>query len=172
MLTKIDICSMALLKLGERPINALTDDTAAANLSRTLFGPIMDGLIASHPWRFACRQIDLVRNDGGYFVLPNNVLRVVRCRGRVVGNRIYAPGKTNRILAITRTPVECFPGYFVDLAATKLALEFCIPLTGDQNVFRMLATLYESELKTARFIDSTTTPCEEIDSFSLVNIRF
>ena len=55
MLTKIDLCSMALLKLGEAPIQSLTDDTAAARLSRTLFDPVIDALLASHVWRFACR---------------------------------------------------------------------------------------------------------------------
>ena len=30
MLTKIDLCCMALLKLGEEPIQSLTDDSAAA----------------------------------------------------------------------------------------------------------------------------------------------
>ena len=59
MLTKIDLCSMALLKLGERPIQSLTDDSAAAQLARTLFDPVMDALIASHPWRFAMRTYEL-----------------------------------------------------------------------------------------------------------------
>ena len=49
MLTKIDLCSMALLKLGEKSIQSLLDDTPAAQLSRTLFDPVVDTLLSSHP---------------------------------------------------------------------------------------------------------------------------
>ena len=47
MLTKIDLCSMALLKIGEQPIQSLMDDTASAKLCRTLFDTITDTLLAA-----------------------------------------------------------------------------------------------------------------------------
>ena len=59
MLTKIDLCSMALLKLGESPIQSLVDDSASAKLARTLFNPVIDALLALHPWRFATQEIAL-----------------------------------------------------------------------------------------------------------------
>ena len=67
MLTKIDLCSMALLKLGETPIQSLTDDSASAKLSRTLFDPVMDTLIASHPWRFAISELNLTKTQTQIF---------------------------------------------------------------------------------------------------------
>jgi hypothetical protein len=76
------------------------------------------------------------------------------------------------MLAVTRTETDKFPSYFVSLAATKLALEFCIPLTGNQQTLRMLISLYESEFQTAKFIDSTTDTNCGIDNFSLINARF
>jgi hypothetical protein len=65
-----------------------------------------------------------------------------------------------------------FPSYFVSLAATRLAMEFCVPLLGDQSVFRTLVALYESELQTAKFIDSTTSINPAIENFSLLDTRF
>ena len=65
-----------------------------------------------------------------------------------------------------------FPSYFASLVATKLAVEFCIPITSDQSVFRTMVALYESELQTAKFIDSTTSINTEIEEFSLINVRF
>ena len=41
MFTKIDLCSMALLKIGEKPIQSWREDSAAAQLARTLFDPIV-----------------------------------------------------------------------------------------------------------------------------------
>ena len=172
MLTTIDLCSMALLKLGERPIQSLSDDTTTSQLARMLFDPVIDSLIAIHPWRFATRQIELTAASDGNFIIPSDVLRVLKTTGQVVGNQIIASSEKLNILATVRVPVEKFPSYFASVAATKLAMEFCIPLSGDQTVFRMLVALYESELQSAKFIDSTTSASADIDKFSLINTRF
>ena len=172
MLTKIDLCSMALLKLGESPIQSLLDDTAAAKLSRTLFEPVVDALLTMHPWRFASQEIKLVKNASGNFLIPSDVLRVLKTNGRVIGDKIYSDSDNISVIAITKTAPEKFPSYFASLAATRLAMEFCVPLLGDQTVFRMLVALYESELQTAKFIDSTTSVCDSVSDFSLISSRF
>ncbi len=172
MLTKVDLCSMALLKLGERPIQSLADDSTASQLARTLFDPVMDALIASHPWRFATRTYELTETTDSEFIIPADVLRVIKAPGKIFNGRISAPGEKISIVAMVRVSPEAYPCYFVSLAATKLAMEFCVPMTGDQSVFRMLAALYETEYQSAKFIDSTTTTAANIDNFSLINARF
>jgi len=172
MLTKIDLCSMALLKLGEQPVQSLSDDSAASRLARTLFDPVVDALIAAYPWRFATKSFDLVKNADDDFLIPAECIRVLKCDGQIIGNRVLAKSDKARILALVRVAPENFPSYFVSLVATKLAMEFCIPLTGDQTVFRMLAALYETEMQSAKFIDSTMSASADIGSFSLINTRF
>ena len=76
------------------------------------------------------------------------------------------------VVAIRRVSPDVFPSYFASLVATKLAAEFCIPLTSDQTVFRTLVALYETELQTAKFIDSTTSINPAIENFSLLDSRF
>ena len=172
MLTKIDLCSMALLKIGEQPIQSLIDDSAASKLARTLFDTVIDALLSIYPWRFATQEITLVKNADGEFLIPSNVLRVLKSGGRIVGDKIMSDSDTVSVDVIVRVAPEKFPSYFISLAATRLAMEFCIPLMGDQTVFRMLVALYESELQNAKFIDSTTTPVDNISDFSLINSRF
>lgn len=173
MQTKLDLCTMALLKLGEQPIQSLNQDTPAAQLARTLFDSTMDTLLASHPWRFATRRIKLKKNTDGNFLIPSECLRVLRCDGEIFGNHIAASGDTMTITATVRVSPEKFPGYFASVAATKLAMEFCIPLMGDKNVFSMLAALYETELQSAKFIDSAASNAHSsINKFSLINARF
>ena len=172
MFTKIDLCSMALLKLGEKPIQALTEDSVAAQLSRNLFDSVVDTLLSLFPWRFATQNITLTRNSDGDFVIPNNVLRVIKSEGKISGNKIITASDTLEIVAIVRVDTEKFPSYFATLVATKLAVEFCIPLIGDANVFKMMTALYESEFQSAKFIDSTTSNQSNIDDFSLINSRF
>ena len=172
MLTKIDLCSMALLKLGENPIQSLSEDTTAAKLGRTLIDFVIDTLLAMHPWRFACREYTLVRNEDGDFVIPTDILRIVKANARVMDNKILSEAPSVEITAIRRMSPDAFPSYFASLVATKLAVEFCIPLTSDQTVFRTMVALYESELQTAKFIDSTTSINSAIENFSLLDIRF
>ena len=172
MFTKIDLCSMALLKLGEKPIKSLVEDSAAAGLARTLFDPITDTLIASHPWRFATRTYELTKTADDDFIIPSDVLRILQCPGKIENGRIIAPADKIKIVALARVSPESYPSYFVSLVATKLAMDFCVPMTGDHAVFRMLAALYESEFGSAKFIDSTTTTAANIENFSLIDARF
>ena len=172
MFTKIDLCTMALLKLGEKPIQSLTDDGAAAQLARTLFDATIDTLLSVHPWRFATRVIDLVKNEEGNFLVPADVLRVLRCPGELRGNRIYAASDTVSIDALVRVTPESFPGYFTSLAAAKLAVEFCMPLTGDGAMLRTMVAIYESELQAAKYMDSASSPSRGVAHFSLIDARF
>ena len=172
MFTKIDLCSMALLKLGEKPIQSWREDSAAAQLARTLFEPTLDTLLSLFPWRFATKPLVLNKTQDDDFLIPSEVLRILKCNGQIVGDRIKASDNTITILAVVKTEPEMFPGYFATLLATKLAVEFCIPLIGDASVFKMMTALYESEYQSAKFIDSTTSKQSNIGNFSLIDSRF
>ena len=172
MFTKIDICSMALLKLGEKPIQSWREDSASAQLSRTLFEPTVDTLLSLFPWRFATKTLVLNKTSDNDFLIPSEVLRILKCNGQITGNKIKAAEDIITIQAVVKTEPEMFPGYFATLLATKLAVEFCIPLIGDASVFRMMTALYESEYQSAKFIDSTTSKQSNIGNFSLIDSRF
>ena len=161
-----------MLKLGEKPIQSLSEDTAVAKLGRTFIDVVIDTLLSIYPWRFACRKYELIANGDGDFDIPSDVLRIVKNNGRVLEEKIIASDNKITIVAVVRVPPEKFPSYFASLVATKLAMEFCMPLTSDQTVFRTLAALYETELQTAKFIDSTTSVNSQIEKFSLIDIRF
>lgn len=163
---------MALLKLGENPIQSLSDDTAAAKLGRTLADFVIDTLLAMHPWRFACRTYTLARDENGNFNIPSDVLRIVKTNGHVMEDKIVSDTDTLVITAIVRVSTDQFPSYFASLVATKLAAEFCMPLISDQTVFRTMVALYETELQTAKFVDSTTSVNQSIENFSLIDSRF
>lgn len=172
MTSKIDICSMALLKLGEKPIVSFSDDCASAQLARTLYDSVSDTLISLYPWRFATQKITLVKNSDNNFLIPSNVVRVLKSCGEIIGDRIFADGDTIEIVGLVKTMPEKYPTYFISLLSTRLAMEFCIPLTGDNTMFRTLVALYETELQNAKFIDSTTSKTTTVNDFSLVSVRF
>lgn len=172
MFTKIDLCSMALLKLGEKPIQSWREDSASAQLARTLYDPVVNTLLSIFPWSFAVENISLNKDIDGNFIIPNNVLRVLNCPEIVQGNKIKSSAENLEIEAIIKKDADVFPDYFATLVATKLAVEFCIPLIGDTNVFRMMTELYDNEYSTAKFIDSAISIRSNLKAFSLVNSRF
>ncbi|MCL1785576.1 MAG: hypothetical protein FWG39_00290 [Alphaproteobacteria bacterium] len=175
MLTKIDICSMALLKIGEKPIQSFNEDTAAAQLARTLFEAVSDALIAGHPWRFASRTFDLTKTESGDFLVPAEILRVISCSAQkyeIKQNRIKSSADKISITAIVRTDVENYPAFFTSCLATRLAMEFCMPLSDNQNAFNTLAALFDSELRAAKFIDSTMSSGTGVQNFSLISARY
>jgi len=172
MLTKLDLCSMALLKLGEKPLTSLNADSASAQLARTLYDITIEALLSGHPWRFATQALSIEKNQDNEFIVPENVLRVLRCSEQLLGNQIFSNADSVKMLAVVRIDAENFPSYFVSLAATKLAMEFCIPLTGNQQNLRTLISLYESEFQNAKFIDSTTDVNPGIAQFALIDARF
>jgi len=175
MLTKIDICSMALLKIGEKPIQSFNEDTAAAQLARTVFDNTTDMLLSQHSWRFAQKKFELSKTSDGDFLLPTEILRVLNCSAQtysIAGNRINAAANKITLHAIVRIGAENWPGYFSSVAATRMAMEFCIPLTDNQNTFNTLAALFDSEMRAAKFIDSTISSTHDIADFSLVSARF
>ena len=175
MLTKIDLCSLALLKLGEKPIQSFTEDTTNAQLARTFYEPVIDSLLSSHPWRFAIKNYSLTKTLQDNFLIPVDVLRILGTSANtysVIGDRIHAAANKLEITAIARCDSSKFPSHFVTVASTKLAMEFCIPMSENQNMYRTLSAALDSEMHLAKFIDSTSDTNDKIASFSLLSSRF
>lgn len=172
MLTKVDLCSMALLKIGEQPIQSLNENTTNAKLGRMLIDSITDVLLCAYPWRFATKTYTLTKNSDGDFIIPGDILRIIKTKGTIQGKKILADSENITVQAVVRVQPSDYPTFFASLVATRLAMEFCMPLLSDQTLFRTLASLYETELQNAKFIDSTMSAQNNIESFNLINTRF
>ena len=69
------------------------------------------------------------------------------------------------------SPEAELPAFFVPLLVTRLAAEFCIPLTEGSSRAMDLYRLAEAELRTARLIDSQQTTPQAFDDFTLIEAR-
>ena len=54
----VDICNLALHKIGHDSIDALTDENDAARHCNALYAVERDMMLAAHPWSFALRRIE------------------------------------------------------------------------------------------------------------------
>jgi len=186
-LTDVEICSIALVKIGADAISSFDDESVEADIGRRLYEVTVRALITAHPWHFSIAETELQRLNepplAGYsyvFALPDDVLRVVsagaigRGRGldyRVASDRLYTKSQ-KVVLSYQRRPsTEAFPAFFAQALIAKLAAELCLPLTEGTSRAEALQRLAASELKIARLIDSQQDTPSAVEDFTLIAAR-
>ncbi len=186
-LTSLALCSRALLKLGANTIASFSDGTAEAEISANLFPSIRDAMLSAHPWSFATRQTRLARlaaapvaDFSRAYQLPADFLRALsagadeRGRGldfRIIGKTLHANSGTLVLTHIYR-PVETdYPPFFDQALITRLAAEFCIPLTESAQRAEYLSAASQEEFARARIIDSQQETPGRVEDFTLIDVR-
>lgn len=186
-LSDVEICSVALVKIGAAGIASFDDDTVEAEVAGRLYEVTVRGLIASHPWHFTLAESDLAPLDeprqagfSNVFQLPAAQLRLIsagasyRARGidyRVAGDRLYCNSE-RVVLSYQRRPeTSTFPAFFVQAVIARLAAEFCLPLTEGTSRADALFKLAAAELKMARLIDSQQATPRAVEDFTLIAAR-
>ncbi len=83
--TDIKICSDALLMLGANPISSFTEGTDEANICDRLYPDIKIKTLASYPWSFSFKKVQLARlittptNEYKYeYQMPSDMVGVPR----------------------------------------------------------------------------------------------
>jgi hypothetical protein len=186
-LSAVELSAAALLKIGAQPISSFEDGTAEAECARRRYPITRDALLSAHPWSFARAQARLapeteapIADHARGFPLPPDHLRTISVgagdRGRglayqVQGTRVLCDAD-EIVLSYQRRPDEGeFPAFFVSLLVTRLAAEFCVPLTEGSSRAADLFRLAEAELRTARLVDSQQATPQRVDAFTLIEAR-
>lgn len=186
-LSPVALSIRALLKVGAAPIVDFEDGTVEAELARNLYPLIRDALLSSHPWNFATAQSRLPRlplppraDHACAFRLPADFLRALslggegRGRGlvyRIVEDCLHCDHEAVTLTYIFRPPEIAFPPFFDYLLVTRLAAEFCLPMTESTSRSEALFAAAEGELRRARLIDAQQDTPAGIEDFTLVGVR-
>jgi hypothetical protein len=174
-MTQLDICNLALLKIGEKPLENFDGTNAPTTLANSLFEPTLNSLLISHNWKFATTEFNLTSNTGE-FEIPINILRILSIQNianyEIVGNIIKCAATEITINAITKQNADNLPDFFITPLSLKLAMEFCLPLSDNTGLYKILGDNFASELKTAKFNDSSNAPSNTNINFPLINERF
>ena len=187
-LTDIGLCARALIRIGAHPITSFTDGTAAAEIAGALYPSSRDALLSSYNWGFATAQATLTRleveplADYKYaYALPNDFLCAISAgqgaRGRGLNFRIARgtlhTDATSVVLTYVFRPEEGeFPPYFDTALISRLAAEFCIPLTENTSRAEALTRMAEADYARARQIDAQQDTPNRIERFPLTATRF
>ncbi len=167
MSSEVEICNRALVKLGEKTILSLEDDSKPARTMNLLYVPTRDYVLRSHPWNFAIKRVELARNsadpvyDYAYsYKLPSDCLRVIipnreQWEYAIEGNNLvsdYPDALLKYVAQITDT--NLFDVSFEEALACKLAAESAVTLTDNDARHKAMVQLYALAITQARTDDA------------------
>ncbi len=169
--SEVHLVNMALIRLGQRRITDLTENTSRAILANELYPGVRDEVLTDHPWNSAVKRVSLPKlaaaPEWGFdaaFQLPGDWLALHKLeledtRWRIERRTILADTDPLNVAYIFRlTDVGAMDELLKQAISSKLALELSLPLTGDVSKQNAMAQLYTEALGRARFKDSQQAP--------------
>ncbi len=165
MSTKLEIYNLAILILGEIPIDSLNNTGKACQLLNAVYDTVRRSLLRDHPWNFALKRVNLSSSgytpDWGYsnqFNLPSDCLRLIDVEStdsyRIEGQVILANDTSINILYIYENTNESqYDTKFVELLAHALAAKICFNITANATREKELTLVYREMLAAAKTID-------------------
>ncbi len=167
VLSVLDICNLALTKLGESPIESLNPNgTPPARLCYMHYHPTRREVLVANRWAFATTVVTLnaAQQDSSGILslshtLPPDCLRVLEVNSpgwTLRGRCIFCPASSIRLRYIADVEdTSLFTPLFTEALATRLACKLCIPLTGSTTARQMLTDEYNRiTLPTAAHFDA------------------
>ena len=151
-LLALDICNLALAKLGESPLAGIDPNgTPAARMCYMHYHPVRREILCANRWSFATRMTELLAAEENTehmkaHTLPDDCLRVLEVnspRWTLRGRSIYCPARRIRLLYIAdEEDTTLFEPLFIEAFATRLACKLCIPLTSSTTAREALTQEY------------------------------
>lgn len=155
-LTPLDICNLALSRLGESPVTELNaNGSLPSRLCYMHYHPVRREVLCAHRWSFAtvrttlCSAEDTPAPEHTHQLrhsLPQDCLRVLGVNARswtLRGRAVYAPVKEIKLLYIADVEdTALFEPLFVDALVLRLAWKLCIPLINSTTARQALGEEY------------------------------
>ena len=155
-LTPLDICNLALSRLGESPIPALdSNGSLPSRMCYMHYHPVRREVLCANRWSFATvtttlQSAEESSGDDTHQLrhsLPTDCLRVLGVKSRswtLRGRAVYCPASTIRLLYIADVEdTSLFEPLFVEALVLRLAWKLCIPLINSTTARQALGEEYQ-----------------------------
>lgn len=153
MASKFDICSSALMELGEDTISSFTASTAPSKICGQLYPEYIKYLLSLHPWKFTLKKVQLARlstaptNEWTYaYQLPSDLLLMralynssdtsilPQTNYEIFQDEVYTD-ETSVYIDYQYQPDESeFPAFFLEFATAAMAAKLAMPITDDLKI--------------------------------------
>lgn len=180
--TKIGLISKALVLIGEKPLQSLSDDRYGATVGSSLFELLYEGELQSNPWRFSMKKAALSRlvvtplNQYAYaYQLPSDclLLRHVYPRGlyEVYGDRVYTNATSVEVDYQFKPEITAVPAYFATLMVYALARDMVKPITESDSGVKTFAAKYVLQRDRAMYADAQARPATPVQDNPFTDVR-
>lgn len=170
MASDVQICNMALARIGQKSISSLTEASTAARFCAALFEYARDAVMEDYPWNFATARLALADlgdppDDWSYrYAWPSGCLRAVEILPAVKGDtapsykvenyndvRCILTDKADAVLIYVKqvTDPNLFSQLFIQALSYRLGAELADPLTGDLQRQQKCETMYQNVIRSA-----------------------
>ena len=163
MASKLEIVNIALARLGESPIQSLTEDSVPARVVSLLFDSARKSALRDYNWSFATRSASLARMsalpeelfDFQYaYALPPDCLRALRLRSGgaflIRYKYLYTDDASSVLEYIADIPdAEAFDAKFTEAFTYKLASELAMSIKGSPDLMAAMSNAYTALTQSA-----------------------
>lgn len=181
----VDVCNLALDKLGQSPITSLSDGTKTANLCSRNWPLIRDQELRRHAWNFSIKRAVLAPSstspEWGFSYqhpLPVDFLRLVEVRDlkkgeyQVEGRNILTDETVLYIRYVAKmTDPNQYDSLFIDVVSTKLVHSLMENLNQHRLKKEDVLREYGDFLAEAKRVDAIENPPDDMEEDDWVNVR-
>ena len=171
MASKVDICNMALTRLGQGRIASLSQAGLLAEMCTLYYEPTLEELLSTHSWVFAIKRVALAASSDTnlteydyMYTLPSDSLRVLNQISsddysdlteeyRIEGQFLLSDLSPNYIKYITKNIIATdLPQLFVEPFYLRMATKMCVKITQDQKLLGQIFQEYSGSMLSAMAI--------------------
>jgi hypothetical protein len=182
--SSIDICNLALTKVGAERISSFDDQTKGARTCKDHYEETRDALLRSHPWNFAIKRASLVELSetipwgfSNAFALPSDFLRILgtdtkNVDFKIENGKLYTNDTGSNVLYIFKNEVVAtYDPNFVEALGLKLAAKICYLFTTSNTRERQLVEEFELIVSRARSFDAQEGFPDSIEADTWIRSR-
>lgn len=169
--TATEIANLALLKIGQPPIDSIDESTHTAETCKLLYAQARDTVLAAALWFCAKRRTTLALlvetpafDYANAFQLPSDFLRLWNINDRDIGydidgDQLLIDDATAELVYVRRlTDVGKMHPWLVEAIRLKLSAELAQALTGDRNRRVELMRELQEVFETAASVNALMLP--------------
>lgn len=182
----VQICSNALLLVGDQPINSFSDNNDRTRLVSNLWANARDAVLRSHPWNCAVKRVALSPDVATpafewsqQFTLPPDCLRILSIGEEgetpayaIESGKILCDENPLNLRYVWRnTDVTTWDALLAEAMTAHMAMTCAYPITKSAAQQDEMIKLYRFKLQQARSVDGQEQPPEQFGDFPLMNAR-
>lgn len=185
--SEVQICSNALLLLGDDTINSFEDEADRVTLVSNLFPTARDAVLRLHPWNCALKRVALAPEVTTYgfdwqysFLLPDDWIRTVsvgmsgeETDYEIENGRILCDENPCYLRYIFRNEVVAsYDALLVETITAYMAWKIAYPITKSSTLRDSKEKEFGTVLKLAQNADGQESPPQEIRATRYRNSRY